>query len=349
MFSTVQEEVTPDWAEGLPLDVLALVAGGKDKLKAMRGVCKSWQQGFDVSAVTLRVSRVGPLLPTDGSLSQRFPGLVRLDLGLSLVPEADLEVLSSLQRLRSLTLGKAHSSAGGLGQGGLWERLTGAGAQHLGSLQLEFLGLGGCNLLADEDYEVLQGQPLASLELMACFGLRGPGLQYLQGMPLVKLDLCQCSRLASLRGLRNLPLTRLRLTNCVKLTSLEDLKGLPLQTLKLDGCVQLNDSDIEHLQDLPLTHLNLSGWRQLTGEGLEFLQEMPLRILNLSGCKLLVDADLGFLSELPLVQLNLSHCPLLVKACPILARFYHLKHVDMVGCTGIPVNGLAAFLCIHRF
>lgn len=209
----LQGEATPDWDKGLPLDVLALVAKGKDDLKAMRSVCKSWQQGFDVSAVELTIGGDGPLLSL-GSLSERFPGLVILDLGLSSVDEADLGVLSSLKRLRSLTLGAETPATAVPGQGGLWERLTNVGVQHLSSLQLKYLGLGGCKQFLDEDLEVLRDLPLTAMDLPGCTGL------------------------TSLKSLRHLPLVGLTLADCVGLTSLEDLQGMPLEVLDLGGCNQ---------------------------------------------------------------------------------------------------------------
>lgn len=49
----LQEERTP-W-EDLPEDVLVQIAGGKELLKGMRGVCSTWKRGFESSATHLRI------------------------------------------------------------------------------------------------------------------------------------------------------------------------------------------------------------------------------------------------------------------------------------------------------
>lgn len=49
-----------DWDKGLPFDVLGLVAGGRNDLKAMRAVSKTWRIGFERSAVKIEVDVGGP-------------------------------------------------------------------------------------------------------------------------------------------------------------------------------------------------------------------------------------------------------------------------------------------------
>lgn len=69
-----------DWGTGLPVDVLALVAQGRDDLKAMRGVNKEWREGFELSVTQIRVGPEGPVRLASGTLQARLP--VKLSLPL---------------------------------------------------------------------------------------------------------------------------------------------------------------------------------------------------------------------------------------------------------------------------
>lgn len=70
-----------DWDKGLPSDVLAMVAraGGITEMKAMRGVSKQWQEGFELAVVSIKASLKTPSLPREVAL--RFPVLTSLDVG----------------------------------------------------------------------------------------------------------------------------------------------------------------------------------------------------------------------------------------------------------------------------
>lgn len=70
-----EDRPTVDWANGLPISVLTLVAGGRQLLKGMRGVNHRWKAGFDLSVTHVSLSWVGP----DNRLSARFPSLVSLE------------------------------------------------------------------------------------------------------------------------------------------------------------------------------------------------------------------------------------------------------------------------------
>lgn len=156
----MQAQNSPDWGEGLPPDLLALVAKHSDGLKAMRGVRKSWEKGFDLSISSLHISIDGPPLPLDGTFPQRFPSLNRMSLGESPIAEADLAQLAALKHLLFLNLGKhpfhdLRTRQRLVGpdvdcSGSLFARLTGAGLQHLRGLQLVQLGLHHCEKLTDE-------------------------------------------------------------------------------------------------------------------------------------------------------------------------------------------------------
>lgn len=96
-------------AETLPLDILSAVAGGRDDLKAMREVCKTWKAGFErsVSGIKIFLSSTNRCLPAGCFLNQRFPMLTSLDLGESALKERELLWLGlpHLLGLTHLTLG----------------------------------------------------------------------------------------------------------------------------------------------------------------------------------------------------------------------------------------------------
>lgn len=145
-----QDQPCIDWGEGLPLDVLALLAGGRNELKAMRGVNKIWQEGFERSIKVLRIGNTSPPLPADDTFCQRFPGLVSLHLGRSPVDEVDLTQLEGFKHLRILNLGGYRRWDEDSEEDALFVWLTGAELQHLSGLQLEQLGLSHCQKLADQ-------------------------------------------------------------------------------------------------------------------------------------------------------------------------------------------------------
>lgn len=77
-----------DWEKGLPLDMLALVAtlGGLHETNAMRGVCKTWQHGFESGVKSIKIKFGAKMLPSGGKAAQRFPAL-----GSFIVEEGDPE------------------------------------------------------------------------------------------------------------------------------------------------------------------------------------------------------------------------------------------------------------------
>lgn len=103
-----------DWDKGLPTDVPALVAkaGGVKELKSMRGVCKAWQEGFELGVQGIKILGPDyPALPLGLEAARRFPGLTKLNLVYT-SPESKscLENLRSFPRLSNLILGNGVST-----------------------------------------------------------------------------------------------------------------------------------------------------------------------------------------------------------------------------------------------
>lgn len=172
MFSCVGMDEGIDWDQGLPLDMLAMVAGGAEAMKAMRGVSKTWQRGFSVTKLTIR--KPGPIPRSMGRLAERFPGLTSLDLGESLMDPSCLARLANLKNLVSLSFAGGHPVEYG------WI------GPELDQLSYKLTSL-----------KPLRGIPLQSLSLYGCGHLVGDALGPLQGMPLTSLNLCHCCKLSS--------------------------------------------------------------------------------------------------------------------------------------------------------
>lgn len=250
----------PDWNQGLPLGVLSAVAGGSNALKAMRAVSHSWQAEFEASVKSIDIDMVGPLPSFTGAFAQRFPGLTCLNLGESLMDEANLGQLKSLKRLSSLTLGGAilwrmfrehYDTIPGLEP--LTERLTGSGMGGLREMPFTCLDLSGCSHLVDAGLQYLRDMPLASLSLMGCDNISESGISLLRGLPLTSLDLGCCPNVTdgALHHFQGLPqLTDVCLSSCNQITDvgLAQLHSLPLTMLCLDRCSGVTSSGIAALQ-----------------------------------------------------------------------------------------------------
>lgn len=166
-----------DWDKGLPTDVLVLVAnaGRFEKMKAMRGVCKSWQLGFELGVTGISLNSLYPLLPEDGTeAARRFPMLCKLGLGKSKTNIKQLEALKAFPRLASLALG----STPNIGSFDPWStrvRVDDASLSELIQFQgLTHLDLSWCIRLTD--LGALGGVPsLTSLDLQGCKELTPEG------------------------------------------------------------------------------------------------------------------------------------------------------------------------------
>lgn len=322
----------PDWGKGLPLDVLALVAGGRDLLKAMRLVNRSWQAGFDCSVTTMKVKFDGPLLPASEVFCKRFPMLTCLHLGESQMAEADLAKLDGLKRLSNLFLGAPEPYKTSSNKGRLVDRLTGEKLRRLFWLPLKHLDLGGC--VGATCLKGLWGMELTSLNLSCC-RLSDDMLQHLERIPLTSLKLGQMWSLPSFEGLmrgerlRGLPLTSLDLESA-HFKSIEGLFAWPLTSLNL-ATSNLSDLDLKFLGGLPLTDLNISrlkGSKSFSGAGLEYLRDMPISSLNLRKNENLLGSSLAFLKGLPITSLKIGGC----NKC---FDRYSLAHL-----VGLPLRGL---------
>lgn len=92
----------PDWDQGLTIDVLALVAAGRDDLKAMRGASKTWRAGYELSVSTVHVDADGPNFPV--AFAQRFSGLKSVVMQKGPKNADQRQILMSVNRLNSLTV-----------------------------------------------------------------------------------------------------------------------------------------------------------------------------------------------------------------------------------------------------
>lgn len=230
------------WGNGLPGEVLALIAslGGVGNLKAMRGVNKTWQFGFELAVKSIRVPIPGPILPTGEDIAARFPELTKLDVGDSnrkKMGKRWLWNLAAAKKLRCLVFGSVqysrskYSSRVGRKRNGL----------HLvQGLPLTSLDFSQCRDLLDSELEAVRGMPLMDLSLRFCIGVSAAGLGVLRGMPLASLSLDGCDQLgpSALYWLLGTPLTSLSFLECPKLVSdrgLAYLWGLPLISLAFSG------------------------------------------------------------------------------------------------------------------
>lgn len=328
-----------DWDKGLPVDVLALVARGSNALREMRGVCKTWQEGFDLSVTGVSV-RGNPDLER---LVQHFPEMTNLKLGLCSrrVQSHLLKELAGASKLGSLSLGNEGRRESGFGVCFASDTVF----KQLARLPLTSLNLQGCTEVRVCYFwpELRELPMLTSLSLEGYCRTTDWRLGELRGMSLTDLNLQGCYWLlpTDLESLYELPLTSLRLgfnqpyenltgVDLERLTGLSQLKvlsldsgrvggidgdlyrleGLSLESLSLAGSVLLSDLGLASLRGFSLTSLDLSGCMNITNIGLAFLVGTPLTNLNLDGCHLVSDQGLNFLRNCPLTDLSCRGCTL---------------------------------------
>lgn len=124
-------------------------------MKAMRGACKTWQQGYELGVSSITIHMEDPVLPLGYEAAQRFPGLKCLNIGDSQTELGDLQGLRAFSNLDKLVLGEQTDS--------------------------QFF-MASC--LTDAEMHLLEGLPLTHLGLHGCMGLTDQGLVWLHGMPL---------------------------------------------------------------------------------------------------------------------------------------------------------------------
>lgn len=160
----------------LPLDVLALVAkagASLQEMKGMRGLNKTWQQGFELVVTGITISLDDPMLPSGEAAAIRFPGLLKLDLGNSSAEESWLENLpKAFPKLTHLVLGHKLNTPGY--HQSLACCLSNIGLEHIRGLPLTSLNLAHCRRVTSlgaglrGETPLLDGMPLAHLDLSSC-------------------------------------------------------------------------------------------------------------------------------------------------------------------------------------
>lgn len=350
-----------DWGNGLPPDALALLAkaGGVELMKAMLGVNKSWQQGFELGVSGVRVYPAGklttPTLPPGGKLAQRFPALECLDVAGSMsLDEAWLKDLKDFRKLHSLTLGTSREFVVGIA---LAFRLTDAGLKYVQGLPLTHLDLRGCRGITDGGIDALKGLSLKLLDLRGCWEVSDEGLEVVKGMPLTHLALPGSSPRQGITAkgmefLRGMPMEFLDLGGCRKIedAGLDALRGMPLKSLSLRGCERLTHEGLDVLSGMPLSHLDLSfsGKVMVCDEGLRRLIGLPLTYLNLEvGRRFafdLSDGGLGALAGMPLRKLGLARNERISGAGFETLVGAPLTSLDIRYCNGIGKSGWESVL-----
>lgn len=325
----------PDWGNGLPTGILGIVAkagleGGNEWTKAMRGVCKTWKEEFELSVTKLVIKKDGP--PPPPSFSLRFSNLTSLNIGQCIMEGAGLVSLEGLSKVSCLTLGvpgQGKNTSQGENTGQLARNLRLRGLEHVRHFPLTSLDLSGCEKLYSffmrhHVFDQLQGMPLVRLSLENC---RISTTTSLRGLPLTDLNLAGCciglraSRIPGecLEALSGMPLTRLNLKDNIflPLAGVEHLARLPLTDLDLGSCCEdFGTSAMVLLHGLPLRRLVLGLWGgALSDEGLELLRGCSLKRLDVS-YSVITDEGLAHLKHgMPLIiSLNLSYCQFLTMA-----------------------------------
>lgn len=304
-----------DWEHGLTLDILGLIAGGRDELKGMRLACKTWLEGYDIGVSRIKISGTdAPPLPAAPSFAARFPKVLAVDLLEANMQPAGLASLQGARKLDSLTVGYT------------WGDFDSDGALHV--LR---------RTISSDDLGILEGLPIRVLSLGWCQELNPEELGGLQGLKqLTKLHLGGVGMTkAGVAFLRKMPLEALCIDRGnVSNKGLKFLKGKPLQVLGLE-CCKINDGGLEFLRGMPLIDLGLGGCKKLTGTGFEVFRGMPIAKLDLGWCSKLADEGLKFLKGLSITDLDLAKCPLLTEEGFQHLRGLPLTALELEDCKGV--------------
>lgn len=167
-----------DWGNGLPFDLVAKIAGGRNQLKMMRGVNLSWQLGFEMSVTSITIDKRGPSLPQ--GLAERFPRMSNLRFR---------NFATSFQ-LDSWTKGFDLLTRTGVAPPGWRDCPLTASTdpveeqlQRLMDLKLRDITLQSCAALPDDSMDYFSRLPLVSLSLSGCLSLENRGLQVTVQIP----------------------------------------------------------------------------------------------------------------------------------------------------------------------
>lgn len=191
-----------DWDKGLPLDLLFAVARGRDALKVMRQVSRTWKAGYEGSVTSIKLSESGPMIPPGGAFARRFPSVRSIELGDYYKPaESPDENIGRLVGAQITCLA-------------LSGPLTDSGLAQLREIpQLTRLSLRGCSKITDAGLSCLRGLLLQDLDLGGRGQLSPAGLAHLRGMPLSHLSLwrswCLFAAPEALSQLSGMPITSL--------------------------------------------------------------------------------------------------------------------------------------------
>lgn len=246
-------EVEIDWDKGLPVDVLGLMAktGGMSSMKSMRGVSKTWQQGYELGVSHIKLHTRDTSLPWEAQdAAQRFPCLTSLDVGHNTAANPSMfQTLSIFPNLKRLIIGPRKYFPRG-----------GSPPNLAQELPLNYW-------IRDVHLAALRDLALTSLDLSGCWDLSKQGLQCLRDLPhLAQLNLHNFT----LEGWTN--------------AELEALLGLPVTAISLGpNRVKgtLTEACLETVAVMPLTRLSFSNVQWLTEAGLENLRKLPLTSLSL--------------------------------------------------------------------
>lgn len=299
----LQAMTNPDWAQGLPLGVLSLVAGGRDGLKVMREVCPSWKQEYEHSVSKITEDDWPPLLATVPDLANRFPGLTSLQIHRENMGQTSIGSLSSLRKLADLYLYS----------------------------EVDFFPPDDTIWWTAPELEALHSLPALRSLTIASHAIED--LQSLRGLQLTSLELFFCTAITNLDGLQGLPLASFRLVQAplLKDAGLESLRGMHLTSLDLDSCPLMTDSGLEVFRRMLLATLHLGSFPLVTDSGLEVLRAMPMAKLDLDSLPLVTEAGLEvFHGMQPLQDLTLRHCEGFTPVgCVSLLRDLQLTKLDL--------------------
>lgn len=311
------------WNDLLP-DLLVKIASGREDLKAMQLVCKSWAAGFRDSASRVRMDASGYVLhalPTvspfrslltvrlmvvlSGPCLQALRGSTVRVLDLSSCSGISPEVLSSLEGSAVTDLDLSSSDEV---NDGCIQALCGIDLS-LTRLNISFTkvgdgGLGELRRLPSLRslllIELESENPIESVDILRALPLTSLALEFKDDSRFEDLDW--------LTGLRGMQLSNLSVVGDFLDESFNGLEGMPLVNFAAVGSDFFSDVGMAVFRGMPLQRLCLDVYDNfnITLAGWTVLRGLPLKWLRLEGDFLLSDATLGLLRGLPLERLFLK-------------------------------------------